>query len=167
MGLPWPARQSPSLPSPLFQDALLSLGSVIDISGLQRAVKEALSAVLPRVVGARPCPTLPTPPPKPLTSSTLYLIQGQGGRKRQGPCPEDFHGEVKGLGGCSEMAFWRRKPEAKHQGMNLHRNPATAEPEGALEVKRKSYVSDNERDSPRITGRGGASWVLESMQQEK
>uniref|UniRef100_A0A2R9BHB9 Phosphodiesterase n=1 Tax=Pan paniscus TaxID=9597 RepID=A0A2R9BHB9_PANPA len=38
-----------SLPSPLFQDALLSLGSVIDISGLQRAVKEALSAVLPRV----------------------------------------------------------------------------------------------------------------------
>ncbi|PNJ51497.1 PDE2A isoform 18, partial [Pongo abelii] len=31
------------------QDALLSLGSVIDISGLQRAVKEALSAVLPRV----------------------------------------------------------------------------------------------------------------------
>lgn len=65
------------------------------------------------------------------------------------------------------MAFWRRKPEAKHQGMNLHRNPATAEPEGALEVKWKSCVSDNERDSPRITGRGGASWVLESMQQEK
>ncbi|KAI2561679.1 PDE2A isoform 4, partial [Pan troglodytes] len=31
------------------EDALLSLGSVIDISGLQRAVKEALSAVLPRV----------------------------------------------------------------------------------------------------------------------
>uniref|UniRef100_A0A2K6V1A9 Phosphodiesterase n=1 Tax=Saimiri boliviensis boliviensis TaxID=39432 RepID=A0A2K6V1A9_SAIBB len=30
-------------------DALLSLGSVIDISGLQRAVKEVLSAVLPRV----------------------------------------------------------------------------------------------------------------------
>uniref|UniRef100_A0A8C9DKK1 Phosphodiesterase n=1 Tax=Prolemur simus TaxID=1328070 RepID=A0A8C9DKK1_PROSS len=31
------------------QDALLSLGSVIDIAGLQQAVKEALSAVLPRV----------------------------------------------------------------------------------------------------------------------
>ncbi|XP_024609104.1 cGMP-dependent 3',5'-cyclic phosphodiesterase isoform X9 [Neophocaena asiaeorientalis asiaeorientalis] len=31
------------------QDALLSLGSVIDIAGLQWAVKEALSAVLPRV----------------------------------------------------------------------------------------------------------------------
>ncbi|KAB0399169.1 hypothetical protein E2I00_003556, partial [Balaenoptera physalus] len=30
-------------------DALLSLGSVIDIAGLQRAVREALSAVLPRV----------------------------------------------------------------------------------------------------------------------
>nr|XP_023394813.1 cGMP-dependent 3',5'-cyclic phosphodiesterase [Loxodonta africana] len=30
-------------------DALLSLGSVIDIAGLQQAVKEALSAVLPRV----------------------------------------------------------------------------------------------------------------------
>ncbi|XP_019504867.1 PREDICTED: cGMP-dependent 3',5'-cyclic phosphodiesterase [Hipposideros armiger] len=31
------------------QDALLSLGSVIDIAGLHRAVKEAFSAVLPRV----------------------------------------------------------------------------------------------------------------------
>nr|XP_005893576.1 PREDICTED: cGMP-dependent 3',5'-cyclic phosphodiesterase [Bos mutus] len=31
------------------QDALLSLGSVIDIAGLQQAVKEALSAVLPKV----------------------------------------------------------------------------------------------------------------------
>ncbi|KAJ8798265.1 hypothetical protein J1605_001390 [Eschrichtius robustus] len=31
------------------QDALLSLGSVIDIAGLQGAVREALSAVLPRV----------------------------------------------------------------------------------------------------------------------
>ncbi|OWK17897.1 PDE2A, partial [Cervus elaphus hippelaphus] len=39
----------PSLPFPLFQDALLSLGSVIDIAGLQQAVKEALSAVLPKV----------------------------------------------------------------------------------------------------------------------
>uniref|UniRef100_A0A8C8ZFI3 Phosphodiesterase n=1 Tax=Prolemur simus TaxID=1328070 RepID=A0A8C8ZFI3_PROSS len=39
----------PSPPFPFFQDALLSLGSVIDIAGLQQAVKEALSAVLPRV----------------------------------------------------------------------------------------------------------------------
>uniref|UniRef100_A0A8D1X2H9 Phosphodiesterase n=1 Tax=Sus scrofa TaxID=9823 RepID=A0A8D1X2H9_PIG len=31
------------------QDALLNLGSVLDVAGLQRAVKEALSAVLPRV----------------------------------------------------------------------------------------------------------------------
>uniref|UniRef100_A0A452DPT4 PDE2A n=2 Tax=Caprinae TaxID=9963 RepID=A0A452DPT4_CAPHI len=31
------------------QDALLSLGSVIDMAGLQQAVKEALSAVLPKV----------------------------------------------------------------------------------------------------------------------
>ncbi|XP_040820045.1 cGMP-dependent 3',5'-cyclic phosphodiesterase isoform X2 [Ochotona curzoniae] len=31
------------------QDALLNLGSVIDLAGLQRAIKEALSAVLPRV----------------------------------------------------------------------------------------------------------------------
>uniref|UniRef100_A0A452SV01 Phosphodiesterase n=1 Tax=Ursus americanus TaxID=9643 RepID=A0A452SV01_URSAM len=49
MGLPWPAWKELSLPFPLFQDALLSLGSVIHIAGFQRAVKEALSAVLPKV----------------------------------------------------------------------------------------------------------------------
>lgn len=42
----------------LFQDALLSLGSVIDMAGLQQAVKEALSAVLPKVVCA---PYFPAP----------------------------------------------------------------------------------------------------------
>uniref|UniRef100_A0A8C9DKJ9 Phosphodiesterase n=1 Tax=Prolemur simus TaxID=1328070 RepID=A0A8C9DKJ9_PROSS len=45
----YPAARPPSPPFPFFQDALLSLGSVIDIAGLQQAVKEALSAVLPRV----------------------------------------------------------------------------------------------------------------------
>uniref|UniRef100_A0A452TWA0 Phosphodiesterase n=1 Tax=Ursus maritimus TaxID=29073 RepID=A0A452TWA0_URSMA len=49
MGLPWPDWKELSLPFPLFQDALLSLGSVIHIAGFQRAVKEALSAVLPKV----------------------------------------------------------------------------------------------------------------------
>ena len=37
-----------------FQDALLSLGAVIHIAGFRRAVKEALSAVLPKVVSAWP-----------------------------------------------------------------------------------------------------------------
>lgn len=53
------AGYSPLPSSPPFQDALLNLGSVIDLAGLQRAIKEALSAVLPRVVGAslstQPC----------------------------------------------------------------------------------------------------------------
>uniref|UniRef100_A0A8D2BVZ1 Phosphodiesterase n=1 Tax=Sus scrofa TaxID=9823 RepID=A0A8D2BVZ1_PIG len=48
-GLPGLVGQRPSPPFPLFQDALLNLGSVLDVAGLQRAVKEALSAVLPRV----------------------------------------------------------------------------------------------------------------------
>lgn len=55
----WPAQPSPSLPFSLFQDALLTLGSVIDFVGLRRAAKEALSAVLPRVVGAHPHPASP------------------------------------------------------------------------------------------------------------
>lgn len=59
MGLPWSAWRKLSLPFSLFQDALLSLGSVIHIAGFQRAVKEALSAVLPKVVGALPH-TFPT-----------------------------------------------------------------------------------------------------------
>lgn len=67
-GLPGLVWQRPSPPFPLFQDALLNLGSVLDVAGLQRAVKEALSAVLPRVVG-----TLPHICPKPLSSSLLYL----------------------------------------------------------------------------------------------
>lgn len=54
--------ERPSLPFPLFQDALLSLGSVIDITGLQQAVKEALSAVLPKVVCALPRTFLPLKP---------------------------------------------------------------------------------------------------------
>ncbi|EDM18282.1 phosphodiesterase 2A, cGMP-stimulated, isoform CRA_c [Rattus norvegicus] len=41
------------------QDALLSLGAVIDIAGLRQAAKDALSAVLPKVVGVFPsCPPL-------------------------------------------------------------------------------------------------------------
>ena len=54
--------ERPSLPFPLFQDALLSLGSVIDIAGLQQAVKEALSALLPKVVRALPHTFLPLKP---------------------------------------------------------------------------------------------------------
>lgn len=47
---------------PLFQDALLSLGAAIDIAGLRQAAKEALSAVLPRVVGVCPSRFLPALP---------------------------------------------------------------------------------------------------------
>lgn len=55
----------------LFQDALLSLGAVIDIAGLRQAAKDALSAVLPRVVGV--CPhvsSLPSPAFVPVLSCT-------------------------------------------------------------------------------------------------
>ncbi|KAG8522900.1 cGMP-dependent 3',5'-cyclic phosphodiesterase, partial [Galemys pyrenaicus] len=48
-GLPGPVQQRSSWSLSLFQDALLSLGSVLDVAGLQQAVKEALSAVLPKV----------------------------------------------------------------------------------------------------------------------
>uniref|UniRef100_A0A8D2D6K5 Phosphodiesterase n=1 Tax=Sciurus vulgaris TaxID=55149 RepID=A0A8D2D6K5_SCIVU len=44
-----PPPPPPQLCADNLQDALLSLGSVIDIAGLRRAAKEALSAVLPRV----------------------------------------------------------------------------------------------------------------------
>nr|XP_051707168.1 cGMP-dependent 3',5'-cyclic phosphodiesterase isoform X2 [Oryctolagus cuniculus] len=47
-----PDEPPPPPPQPCadsLQDALLSLGSVIDLAGLQHAIKEALSAVLPRV----------------------------------------------------------------------------------------------------------------------
>lgn len=46
----------------LFQDALLSLGAVINIAGLRQAAKDALSAVLPRVVGVHPSHRLPALP---------------------------------------------------------------------------------------------------------
>lgn len=72
MGLPWPAWKELSLPFPLFQDALLSLGSVIHIAGFQRAVKEALSAVLPKVVGA-----LPHVSPTPQTFAQLLAVPHQ------------------------------------------------------------------------------------------
>lgn len=93
----------PSLPSPLFQDALLSLGSVIDVAGLRRAAKEALSAVLPRVVGASPCPALPSLPQS--------LAQGQRGGE-EGGLSRGPHGDLEGLGVCPERASWRRRAAA-------------------------------------------------------
>jgi hypothetical protein len=50
------------MPFPLFQDALLSLGAVIDVAGLRQAAKDALSAVLPRVVSAHCAQHVPHPP---------------------------------------------------------------------------------------------------------
>ena len=74
----WPAWQRTSPPFPFFQDALLSLGSVIDVAGLYRAVKEALSAVLPRVVGA----WLHTSP-APQTFAQLLAVPHTGSSKKE------------------------------------------------------------------------------------
>ena len=74
-------------------------------------------------------------------------------RKRQGPCPEDSRREGKGLGKCSERAFWKRRAEAKSQRMNLHRNSGISETERDLELHWKDHVSDNGKDSPRIIAR--------------
>ncbi|KAI4564696.1 hypothetical protein MJT46_019784, partial [Ovis ammon polii x Ovis aries] len=71
----WPM---PSLPFPLFQDALLSLGSVIDMAGLQQAVKEALSAVLPKVVCALPHTFLPLKPLEAVISRKRLGCNGLG-----------------------------------------------------------------------------------------
>lgn len=110
---------------------MLSLGSVINTAGLHRAVKEALSAVLPRVVGAW---LHISPTPQTFAHSWLYLTQGQEGMKRQGPCSEDSHREVEGLVECLERAFWKKRAEAEAQRMNLHRNPEMSETEGDFEL---------------------------------
>lgn len=73
-GLPGKASQL----SRLFQDALLNLGSVIDIAGFQRAVKEALSAVLPRVVGA-----LPLISPAPQTFVQPFAVPHTGLKRKE------------------------------------------------------------------------------------
>lgn len=49
---------SPSCPPPLCllspQDALLSLGAVIDVSSLRDALRDAVLSLLPKVVGGDP-----------------------------------------------------------------------------------------------------------------
>lgn len=67
---PGPGQKEPLILFRLFQDALLSLGAVIDIAGLRQAARDALSAVLPKVVSCLPfllpralrlCPALSSP----------------------------------------------------------------------------------------------------------
>lgn len=91
----WPTWQRPSPPSPLFQDALLSLGSVIDVAGLHRAVKEALSAVLPRVVGAQ---LRTTPAPQTCAQLLAAPHTRSSGKGEKGLLPRGFSWGSEGVG---------------------------------------------------------------------